>query len=98
MSTEDMNFVINIEFLKGRQNEIVVKELYVAAKNVPFLEPLQHDVTRFQWNRAQLGGRKHRLPRSVHVRERGGNRVRSPLLLRHYKMQISHPTTGSPYS
>jgi len=32
MSTADMEFVINFEFLRGRQVEIVVKELSVAAK------------------------------------------------------------------
>jgi len=34
MSTSDMEAVIDFEFLKGRQNEIVVKELSVAAKNL----------------------------------------------------------------
>ena len=34
MSTADIEIVINFEFLRGRQGEIVVKELSVAAKNV----------------------------------------------------------------
>ena len=34
MSTADMEVVIDFEFLKGRQGEIVVKELSVAAINM----------------------------------------------------------------
>jgi len=34
MSTADMEVVIDFEFLKGRQGEIVVKELSVAANNM----------------------------------------------------------------
>jgi len=34
MSTADMEIVIDFEFLRGRQGEIVVKELSVAAKNM----------------------------------------------------------------
>jgi len=34
MSTANMEVVIDFEFLRGRQNEIVVKELSVAAKNM----------------------------------------------------------------
>jgi len=34
MSTADMEVVIGFEFLKGRQGEIVVKELSVAANNM----------------------------------------------------------------
>jgi len=34
MSTTDMDFVIDFEFLRRRQNEVVVKQLSVAAKNM----------------------------------------------------------------
>jgi len=34
MSTADMEVVIDFEFLKGQQSEIVVKELFVADKNM----------------------------------------------------------------
>jgi len=34
MSTADMEVVIDFEFLKGRQGEIVIKELSVAANNM----------------------------------------------------------------
>jgi len=34
MSNADMEVVIDFEFLRGRQGEIVVKELSVAAKNM----------------------------------------------------------------
>ena len=34
MSTANMEVVIDFEFLRGRQNEIVVKELSKAAKNM----------------------------------------------------------------
>jgi len=34
MSATDMEVVIDFEFLRGRQSEIVVKELSVAAKNM----------------------------------------------------------------
>jgi len=34
MSTADMEVVIDFEFLRGRQNEIVVNELSVAAENM----------------------------------------------------------------
>jgi len=34
MSIADMEFVIDFEFLRGRQGEIVVKELSVAANNM----------------------------------------------------------------
>ena len=65
---------------------------------VPFQEPLQHDVSRLGCERAQMGRQSHSLSRSVHSGERGGGRVRSPLRLRHYKMQISLQTADSPDS
>jgi len=34
MSTADMEVVIDFEYLRGRQDEIVVKELSLAARNV----------------------------------------------------------------
>ena len=98
----DMEVVIGFEFLRGCQNLIVVKELSVAAKNVSesfrFKSPnsmTSHDLDE---NGLNLGRPSHSLPRSVHTGERGGGRVRSPLRLRHYKVQISLRTAESPDS
>jgi len=71
MSTADMEVEIELEFLRRRQNEVVVKELSVAAKNM---------VESFRF-RSTYNMTSHGLSRSVHGLERGGGRVRSPLLL-----------------
>jgi len=82
MSTADMELVIDFEFLRGRQNEFVVKEISMAAKT---WSPCSVSgtpsacATRLRWKWAQLGGRAHSLPRSVRGSERGGSGVRSPL-------------------
>ena len=52
MSTADMEVVIDFEFLKGRQGEIVVKELSVAANNMndslPHSQPPNWNATPFR--------------------------------------------------
>jgi hypothetical protein len=90
--------VIDYEVPRGRQNEVVIKEVSVAAENVidiSFEITIHHDRSRLRQERPFLGRWPARLRKASQNYKRGRLCIRASVRLWHSKDQISHRIAGA---